>query len=300
MYGPQLYDENDAKGGNILLGAVRSIDGSHQWMARAMPFLRTWGHEQPELGRFSYLREWNPSNGFRLWSDKNTRDLLFRRIFKGPLVPGIDAPETIGFPPVLLANYPYQVCAAWPFPDDNDPNNPEVMVDKTCSAPRLAPMLKPNPDDTREDAVAMKAIHTKLAETKVPVSTLTTPNQWFCASVEEEDNSKRNFWTLKFSPNGKFTARISRSKAGTTGARQELSAVDGIFEVTGDFLFTTPKGSAYLTTGAAEKEVPTLVRRFTKHPQRYWIHPTETTTVELWNQDGTKLFCKTTEWQAAQ
>jgi len=300
LYGQTLFSADDPKGNNILFGAVRSIDGSHQWMERAMPYLRTSGHEHPELGRFSYLRDWDTRNGFRLWTDKNARDRAFRRIFKGPLVPGIDAPETIGFPPVLLANYPYQICAVRPFPDDNDRASPDVVFDRTCSARRTTGILKADPDATLEDADAMKSIHTKLAEKMIPVSLLSGANQWFCLSAEREDKVNRNFWTFKFYADGKFNARVSRGPIDKPIARQELSAITGVFSVVGDFLFATPKGKAFVAIGDPAKGVPTLVRRFTEHLQRYWIRPEEEGGLVLWNQDGTKLFCKANEWLPVQ
>lgn len=296
LYGPKLFDTSDPKSANILIGAVRSIDGSHQWMERAMPFLRTWTHEQPQLGRYSYLRDWDSNNGFRIWADKEARTLVFRRVFLGPLVPGIDAPDTIGFPPVLLSDYPYQVCATHPFPDENERTHPDVPLDKTCTTTRTTQILNANPDDTREDVAAMISIHARLAETTVAGSALTGPNQWFCVSGTQEAKGMLNFWTFKFYADSRFTSRVSQGERDKASPRKDLSAVSGTYGITGDFLFTTPTGGAFIQTGGHATAIPTLVRRFTLHAQRYWIDQSgDADTLILWNQDGTKLFCGTTE-----
>ena len=107
---------------NILLGAIRSIDGNHQWMQIAPPYPRRddnfadlWWPFEREYGYGAA-----DGLGFRLWADCNARDALFRQLFQGPLNPGIEIPETAGFPTVLTQNYSsliYKVRLDNPFPD---------------------------------------------------------------------------------------------------------------------------------------------------------------------------------------
>ena len=61
------------------------------------------------------------------------RDRLFRKLFIGPLSPGIEIPSAIGKSRLVGPEYPYDVCVAYPYPSD--------IKDKTCTAIILIPIL---------------------------------------------------------------------------------------------------------------------------------------------------------------
>jgi hypothetical protein len=90
---------------NVLLGAIRNIDGNHQWEEYAPQLLRRTGAggagAQPlEKRQYGYgfcmsgdERDWG---GFRLWQDCKVRREVFLRIFEGPLARGLSSPEIGG------------------------------------------------------------------------------------------------------------------------------------------------------------------------------------------------------------
>jgi hypothetical protein len=61
------------------------------------------------------------------------RDKIFRKLFIGPLSPGVDAPSITSMARLVDSDYPYQVCVAHPFPNN--------IEDKTCTAISLVPIL---------------------------------------------------------------------------------------------------------------------------------------------------------------
>lgn len=130
LYGSKLYDESaGADPVNILVGAIRSIDGNHQWMEFAPPYIRTQGKKDtgwPHLRKYGYGSA--GGKGFRLWQDERARSGLFRKLFKGPLVPGLQLANNKNIPD----DYPYKPCDAYPFP---------LVDDNTCTAILLIPIM---------------------------------------------------------------------------------------------------------------------------------------------------------------
>lgn len=123
------YSRSGEYGDGLLLGGVRSLDGSHQWMRIAPPMPRQPGAELYDEANsmsnrlFGYDHTDGEGYGMAMWQLPKSRDLIFRELFKGPLVPGVDAP--IGsFSPLLSPNHPYKTCNARPYPDDSN--------DRTC------------------------------------------------------------------------------------------------------------------------------------------------------------------------
>ena len=130
LYGDTLYPEYD--NGNILFNAIRSIDGNHQWSEYApQPVYRQdyqRGKDKNEL-RFGFGFDSYSGTGMRIWQDQNVRDKLFRKIFIGPLVPGVDAPDNIGFSRINAMVNNYHTCIERPFPDGDN--------DKACIKPKV-------------------------------------------------------------------------------------------------------------------------------------------------------------------
>lgn len=120
---PPLKPYNvQAPAGEILIGAVRSIDGDHQWQKLA-PLLprktpidcsprkpcapRTFGYDGSEPGK----------SGLWLWRDPELRQTVFNKIFQGPLTPGLVS--ALG--PQQLSRG-IGICASDPFPPTNGPD----------------------------------------------------------------------------------------------------------------------------------------------------------------------------------
>lgn len=108
-YGRQLFVGNGTDF-NILYGTVRSIDGNHQWMRQAPPYLRR--------GLASYNRAPTPEygrgfpDGFRLWQDPTARRQVFTRIFHGPLNPGLTDLVPAGYPYVCTPQDPFALSSS--------------------------------------------------------------------------------------------------------------------------------------------------------------------------------------------
>jgi len=116
IYGQDLYP--DADDFNLLFGAVRSIDGNHQWQEYGIPYPRKEGHadDRPKpLRQFGY----GFPEGFRLWQDCDVREKIFKMIFHGPLAPGIESSES-GLGDLLVADDPNRASSTCPFPDAPD------------------------------------------------------------------------------------------------------------------------------------------------------------------------------------
>lgn len=111
---------------NLVAQAFGNIDGNHQWMVTPPPIPNSL-NIYPKID-YSYASDL----GFIPWKG-DMRDKLFRKLFIGPLSPGIDLPSSLGKPQLIATDYPYQVCAAYPYPND--------IKDKTCTAILLIPII---------------------------------------------------------------------------------------------------------------------------------------------------------------
>ncbi|MBL8706794.1 MAG: YARHG domain-containing protein [Rhodospirillales bacterium] len=129
VYGSTLYPEGSGAPFSLLLDAIRSIDGNHQWQVVALPYPRTGGVRDPgwrEDRRYGRARPPGHS-GFRYWGDRNSRESVFKRIFKGPLNPALESH------PELSGRYPFPACAANPFPSTTDVHGELAPSDLTCN-----------------------------------------------------------------------------------------------------------------------------------------------------------------------
>lgn len=129
LYGSYLFD--DRQPFNILLGGVKTIDGNHQWLAVAPPYLREGGWSSPQNVTSGYRA--SEGKGFRLFQDPKARRNIFQLIFKGALVPGIELPHQIGKRDVKPGGYPYSVCHSNYYPNGTG--------DKTCILEYLVPIM---------------------------------------------------------------------------------------------------------------------------------------------------------------
>ena len=130
LYGDTLYPEYDD--GNILFKAIKSIDGNHQWSEYAPqpPYRQGYqGSKNNNELQFGFGFDSYSGTGIRVWQDQKVRDRLFRKIFIGPLVPGVDAPDIIGFSRINAMVNNYHTCIERPFPDGDN--------DKACTKPKV-------------------------------------------------------------------------------------------------------------------------------------------------------------------
>jgi hypothetical protein len=120
--GRPLFDPVVETNNNVVAHAFASIDGNHQWLTVAPPRPATFApyfppdYREPTVGFGG--SGYRSSAGLVLWNEQNARDGLFRKLFIGPISPGIESPNEIGLPAVLGGDYPYWPCRAQPFPDD--------------------------------------------------------------------------------------------------------------------------------------------------------------------------------------
>jgi hypothetical protein len=126
--GRPLFDPLIATNDNVVAHAFASIDGNHQWLTEAPPRPATFApYPRPGIPKatvgFGGLGYRSPT-GLVLWNEQSARDRLFRKLFIGPMSPGIESPNEIGIPAVLGGDYPYWPCRAQPFPND--------LQDRTC------------------------------------------------------------------------------------------------------------------------------------------------------------------------
>ncbi|WP_342349490.1 hypothetical protein [uncultured Nitrospira sp.] len=79
-----------ALAGEVLMGALRSIDGDHQWK-KAAPQLPRRAKQPFKCRIFGYDQSNSAKGGLKLWQDETIRLQVFNTLFKGPLTPGLMA-----------------------------------------------------------------------------------------------------------------------------------------------------------------------------------------------------------------
>lgn len=127
---------------NIVAQAFANIDGNHQWMPipPPLPKSRPLTNEEYNIN-YTYSTDRSQLTGqahshgglgFIPWQGA-MRDLLFRKLFRGPLSPGIDSPALINATEVADNSYRYNPCSFNPFPDD--------INDQRCTIIPLIPVF---------------------------------------------------------------------------------------------------------------------------------------------------------------
>lgn len=140
LVSPTVFNGTD----NIVANAFTSLDGNHQWMEEA-PLRPSVAGAAPRSVKlpvppeavpgYPFATGYPTSAGFVLWKD-GLRDTLFRKLFKGPLSPGVETPFEIGMTAILPSDYKYRPCAANAFPND---------ARSGCSDGQLTPWVAPTP-----------------------------------------------------------------------------------------------------------------------------------------------------------
>lgn len=95
----------------VLYQTLLSIDANHQWHKNPPPYVRESGDHLP--AKFAGKK------GFRIWDDPQAKEKIFRKLFSGPIAPGLDSPDELPTPMlrILPESYDFRTCKAHPFPD---------------------------------------------------------------------------------------------------------------------------------------------------------------------------------------
>ena len=139
-----------APAGEILIGAVRSIDGDHQWQKFAPRLPRripvTCSHAWPVNSEgskyctprmFGYDITDQGKGGLKFWQDQQLRQTVFNKIFQGPLTPGLVS--AVGAQNLSRG---IGICPGDPFPPLSGPDS--CRDGKPAPAP-ATPVTQPRP-----------------------------------------------------------------------------------------------------------------------------------------------------------
>jgi Bacterial TSP3 repeat len=101
---------------NIMYLFASNIDGNHQWLSLPPPYLRHEHFVESNLDTSDPLKSgYGYFGGPKFWTALELRNLLFRKLFIGPLVPGMEI-SSAEFSNKIPFGYPYKVTAECPFP----------------------------------------------------------------------------------------------------------------------------------------------------------------------------------------
>ena len=127
-YGYPLYPV-DYKNFTVLTGAVRSIDGNHQWQAYGLPYPRRSGSPDNPSRDHLYGYDYRDDKrlGFRLWVDPYVRERVFLRLFPGEIVGQLSSRHELQWP-----KYRFPSCPANPFPSTQNSSGNLVTADRRC------------------------------------------------------------------------------------------------------------------------------------------------------------------------
>jgi hypothetical protein len=117
---------------SALLGAVRSLDGNHQWQPYGLPYARKNGRAVPdarkrELHEFGWPPDAKGRGGFVLFVNPTLRATVFRTLF--PESPG----GVLMTRPEYQEPYPFPSCLRNPFPTTFDGRGEQRPNDLSCS-----------------------------------------------------------------------------------------------------------------------------------------------------------------------
>jgi len=131
-----------ARDGNfsILLNAVRSIDGNHQWQAYGLPYPRRVGVAPASPARFPYGEDGykDRSKGFPIWTDAYLREKVFLTLFPASVLGALgERPE------LKWKNYRFPACAQYPFPQTQDPQTGRILTEDTTCVTLALPDRQP-------------------------------------------------------------------------------------------------------------------------------------------------------------
>lgn len=116
---------------SILFGALRSIDGNHQWQAFGLPYPRlgvTAQPEDPALRHYGYGEVDGAGRGLQIFQQPELREAVFLKLFPEPLAGAISA-----LPELNPDNYMFPTCDGNPFPRATNDDGTPASSDKKCA-----------------------------------------------------------------------------------------------------------------------------------------------------------------------
>ncbi|MDA9545626.1 hypothetical protein ACM43_14530 [Bradyrhizobium sp. CCBAU 45321] len=128
-YGAPVYPPH-AGNFSILFGAVRSIDGNHQWQAHALPYARNQARPSSGPGRYNYGHDYwkNRQMGLRIWVDPYLREKVFLKLFPKGILGSSRTRNDLSWP-----LYPFPECPLNPFPSTQNSFTGEILrQDRLC------------------------------------------------------------------------------------------------------------------------------------------------------------------------
>ncbi|MBD2745788.1 hypothetical protein IC232_03665 [Microvirga sp. BT688] len=128
-YGTPVYP---AYAGNFsaLFGAVRSIDGNHQWQAHALPYARNNSRPTAGPAKYNYGHDYwkNRQTGLRIWIDPYLREKVFLKLFPKGVLGSSSSRNELKWP-----LYPFPECPLNPFPSTQSAFTGEILRnDRLC------------------------------------------------------------------------------------------------------------------------------------------------------------------------
>lgn len=141
LYGTPLYPPTSGNY-SLLLDAVRSIDGNHQWQAFGLPWPRRKGvaHGSPQAEPYGHNYYVDRARGFRFFVDPFLRERVFYALFPGPVLGALGSRAELQWPA-----YSFPECAANRFPATQGADGVVLREDRRCvdaTDPNQPPTLR--------------------------------------------------------------------------------------------------------------------------------------------------------------
>ncbi|QHT67394.1 hypothetical protein GXP67_12500 [Rhodocytophaga rosea] len=127
IFGKEVYHSNETNF-SILIGAIKSIDGNHQWQAYALPYPRRNNTKSsPESFNYGYDYYKNKSKGFKIWIDPYLREKVFGSLFQGSVLGALGERVELQYP-----KYKFPECAQYLYPSTQNEEGIIKLEDVTC------------------------------------------------------------------------------------------------------------------------------------------------------------------------
>jgi hypothetical protein len=176
-------------GGNfsVLLAAVRSIDGNHQWQAYGLPYARRLGLAHAKPNGFNYGEDGfrDRSKGFRFWTDVYLRERVFVKLFPGGVLGALG-----NRPELQWNNFKFPACAQNPYPQTQTPATGEIMSeDDTCHS-----VTNPNREISQLETATAAEFRERYFQCGAPIAEL--PHWTVAGSYRRERNAHLDAATI--------------------------------------------------------------------------------------------------------
>lgn len=128
LYGAPLY-QSSLRNFSLLLNAVRSIDGNHQWQAYGLPYPRRAGVQPagPRASHYGHDFFADSSKGLRIFVDLFLRERVFLKLFPASALGVLGEMKELRWPA-----YKFPECPANPFPSTQHARGALMEADSRC------------------------------------------------------------------------------------------------------------------------------------------------------------------------